>query len=133
MAGGAFQVHMLQEVITTLSTKNKSKVLIIADACRSGKLAGHAVDGSQTTNANLARQFSNEVKILSCQPNEFSIEGEQWGGGRGVFSYHLINAMYGLADHNADNWLTLNEIGRYLDDRIPVEASPLSQNPGDCR
>ena len=25
-------------------------------------------------------QYANEVKILSCQPNEFSLEGEQWGG-----------------------------------------------------
>ncbi|MBK9017573.1 MAG: hypothetical protein IPM82_27970, partial [Saprospiraceae bacterium] len=26
---------------------------------------------------------ANEVKILSCQPSRFSLEGEQWGGGRG--------------------------------------------------
>ena len=39
---------------------------------------------------------------MSCQPNEYSIEGEQWGGGRGAFSYHLVDALYGLADANAD-------------------------------
>ena len=27
------------------------------------------------------------LKFFSCQPDEFSLEGQQWGGGRGVFSY----------------------------------------------
>ncbi|MBK7305024.1 MAG: hypothetical protein IPI90_17740 [Saprospiraceae bacterium] len=46
-------------------------------------------------------------KILSCQPNEFSLEGEQWGGGRGVFSYHLVDGLFGLADRNNDGLITL--------------------------
>ncbi len=80
---GAFPIFYLQEVVSTLSLENKAKVILITDACRSGKLAGGNVNGSQLTNANLSRQFANEIKIMSCQPNEYSIEGEQWGGGRG--------------------------------------------------
>lgn len=129
MAGGAFALPMLQEVVSTLSIQNKAKVIVITDACRSGMLAGSSVGGSQATAANLAKQFGNEIKIMSCQPNEYSIEGEQWGGGRGAFSYHLLDALYGLADNNNDQWVTLQEVGRYLEDHVSNEVAPVSQVP----
>lgn len=129
MAGGAFALPMLQEVVSTLSIQNKAKVIVITDACRSGTLAGSSVGGSQATAANLAKQFGNEIKIMSCQPNEYSIEGEQWGGGRGAFSFHLLDALYGLADNNKDHWVTLQEVGRYLEDHVTNEVAPISQVP----
>ncbi len=129
MAGGAFPLPMLQEVISTLSTQNKSKVIVITDACHSGKLSGSEIYGAQLTGQNLARQYGNEIKILSCQPNEVSIEGEQWGGGRGAFSYNLVNALYGLADVNNDFSVSLQEVGRYLEDHVTAEVAPVSQVP----
>ncbi len=129
MSGGAFALPMLQEVISTLSIQNKAKVIVITDACRSGALAGNSISGSQATASNLSKQFANEIKILSCQPNEYSIEGEQWGGGRGAFSFNLVNALYGLADGNMDLSITLQEIGRYLEDHVPSEVAPVSQLP----
>ncbi|MBK9108774.1 MAG: tetratricopeptide repeat protein [Saprospiraceae bacterium] len=129
LAGGALALPMFQDIITTLSSQNKAKVVVITDACRSGKLAGSSVGGSQITGANLAKQYANEIKILSCQPNEYSIEGEQWGGGRGVFSYHLVNALYGMADHNNDQLVNLHEASRYLEDHVSKEVAPVSQMP----
>ena len=129
MAGGAFPLPMLQEVISTISVQNKSKVIMIADACRSGKLSGSAVNGAQITGSNLAKQYANEIKILSCQPDEYSIEGEQWGGGRGAFSFHLLDGLYGLADGNQDQSVNLLELGRYLEDKVTMEVAPHSQIP----
>ncbi|MEO6691419.1 MAG: tetratricopeptide repeat protein [Saprospiraceae bacterium] len=129
LAGGALALPMFQDVISTLSTQNKVKVVVITDACHSGKLSGSSINGSQATSGNLAKQYANEIKILSCQPNEFSIEGEQWGGGRGAFSYHLIDALYGMADNNNDQSVTAFEIGRYLEDHVTAEVAPQSQLP----
>ncbi|MBK7694000.1 MAG: caspase family protein [Saprospiraceae bacterium] len=129
LAGGALALPMFQDIITTLSAQNKAKVVVITDACRSGKLAGSSVGGSQITGANLAKQYANEIKILSCQPNEYSIEGEQWGGGRGAFSYHLIDALYGMADNNNDLIVNLQEDGRYIEDHVSAEVAPVSQVP----
>ncbi|MBK8192210.1 MAG: hypothetical protein IPK76_02940 [Lewinellaceae bacterium] len=86
-------------------------------------------NGSQLTSANLSQQYANEIKILSCQPNEYSIEGEQWGGGRGAFSFNLVEALYGMADANQDLSVTLQEVGRYLEDHVPAEVAPVSQMP----
>lgn len=129
MAGGTVGLLNLQVIISTLSLKNKAKVTMISDACRAGKLSGSSVNGSQLTNANLATQFANEIKILSCQANEFSHEGEQWGGGRGAFSYHLLDGLYGMADGNEDLSVNLLEIGRYLEDNVSKEVAPESQIP----
>lgn len=128
-AAGAVHLYYLQEVVATLSLDNKAKVMLVTDACHAGKLAGSSVGGSQATASNLARQFAQEVKILSCQPNEYSNEGTRWGGGRGVFSWHLVNGLYGMADQNGDQVVTLLEINRFLEDKVPADVAPASQIP----
>ncbi len=125
---GAYSLTFLQDVISTLSEANV-KTIVITDACRSGKLAGNSIGGAQRTAANLAQQVANEIKILSCQSNEYSIEGTQWGGGRGVFSYHLVDGLYGLADGNTDLAVSLSEVRRYLEDHVTPEVAPVSQIP----
>jgi len=128
MAGGALNLLILQDIISTLSGKGV-QVVMISDACRAGKLAGSETGGSHTTTAELAKAFAHEIKILSCQPEEFSLEGEQWGGGRGCFSYHLTEGLTGLADGDANMTVELREIGRYLQDRVSAEADPHRQLP----
>lgn len=129
MGGGTFALGFLQEITSTLSLQTKAKVTIITDACRAGKLAGSEIGGAQATAANLARQYANEVKIMSCQPEEFSLEGPAWGGGRGLFSYYFLQGIEGLADKNSDGKVSLMEIERYLDDIVPAKAAPHSQIP----
>jgi tetratricopeptide (TPR) repeat protein/uncharacterized caspase-like protein len=125
---GALKLHDLQEIVGTLSER-QVRVVLITDACHAGKLAGSGISGTQATAASLAQQFANEVKIMSCQPNELSLEGEQWGGGRGVFSYHLVDALTGLADQNRDHQVNLLEVRRYLEEIVPAETSPHRQMP----
>ena len=125
---GAFLIPYLQSVVSTLAQKNV-KVVMISDACHAGKLAGSEYGGTQATALNLSRQFANEVKIMSCQPDEYSMEGEQWGGGRGAFSYHLIEGLTGLADKNSDGIVKLLEIENYLEGILPEETAPQSQIP----
>ncbi len=127
MAGG-INVRDVQDVVSTLSNRGV-QVLMFTDACRAGKLAGSETGGAQSTASALAVQFANEVKLLSCQPDEFSLEGEQWGGGRGAFSFHLVEGLSGLADRNGDGQVSLLEIGQYLQEAVPRETAPHSQIP----
>jgi tetratricopeptide (TPR) repeat protein len=128
-AAGAYALTFLQDKIETLTIDSSVKVYVIMDACRAGKLAGNQVGGKQMTAAELAQQYANEIKILSCQPDEVSLEGKQWGGGRGVFSYYLTEGLTGFADNNGDGWISLMELGRYLQDRIAYDVSPIQQTP----
>ncbi len=127
-AAGAFSLDYLQAVVSTLAN-NKIKVIVIADACHAGKLAGSHVLGSRLTSTELARQYANEIKILSCQPNETSVEGEYWGGGRGVFSYYLTDGLYGFADQNEDRQIKLMELANYLQTNVSRDVDPHKQIP----
>jgi tetratricopeptide (TPR) repeat protein len=118
---GALRLEDLNDYLETIATENQSTVIIVTDACRSGNLAG-GQEGVQTTAANLADLMQNEIKIMSCRPDELSLEGEQWGGGRGAFSYHLLEGLSGLADANDDQVISLSEIDQYLVDRVPMET-----------
>ncbi len=126
---GAYPLFYLQSVISTLSLQNKARVIMVADACRAGKLAGASVQGSKITTANLQQTYANEVKILACGPDELSVEGQQWGGGRGAFSFHLVDALSGLADTDGNFQVNLFELRRYLEDKVPAETAPNSQYP----
>ena len=129
MSGGTFGLAYFQEIISTIAAKTKSQVLVVTDACRAGKLAGSEIGGAQATASHLAKQYANEIKILSCQPNEYALESESWGGGRGVFSYYFLRGIKGLADQNEDNIVTLTEISRYLEDMVTPAVDPHSQIP----
>jgi tetratricopeptide (TPR) repeat protein len=113
---GAISVSDLKDIFVTLCDR-QVKVVVITDACRSGKLAG-GKDGTQYTATLLKPLWSNEIKILSSEPDQLSMEGPQWGDGRGVFSYYLINGMEGAADANQDSMITINELNQFVGAKV---------------
>ena len=127
-AAGAFSMTVLNQYIEAMSN-NDVKVVMISDACHSGSLAGTENGGREAATASLAQRYYSEIKIMSCQPEELSIEGPQWGGGRGVFSYYLIEGLAGNADNNEDAEINVLEIGRYLQDKVPPDIAPMRQTP----
>ncbi len=123
---GAIGIYYLKNWIATLSSKG-IQVVFIADACRSGNLAGGR-EGMEAAAEVLKDKWVDEIKILSCQPGELSVEGKQWGNGRGLFSFELVNGISGLADKNKDGKVSLRELNLYLMEKVP-EENPLPQNP----
>lgn len=118
MAGGAIAIFFLERIVKKLSEQKGVEVLLIADACRAGHLAGSEIKGSKATAIALSSQFAKEVKIMSCQPDEVSLESEDWGEGHSVFSYFLLDGLRGLADENEDRQVTLREIEGFLYDSV---------------
>ena len=96
----ALSVTHLNDVANTLTTKNNAKVVLITDACHSGKMAGDFFKGKQLTAHNLNLVLNNQVRLASCQEDEEAAEGPAWGGGRGVFSYYLLMGLNGKASKN---------------------------------
>ncbi|MEO7922405.1 MAG: tetratricopeptide repeat protein [Chitinophagaceae bacterium] len=113
-ATDAIDISMLEKFVAAFTKKN-TKVVLITDACRSGNLAG-GMTGASSTITSLSKGFQNVIKILSCQPNQLSQEKNYPGGGHGVFTYHLIDGLSGLADRDNDHKISLRELDRYLDE-----------------
>lgn len=92
-------------------------MIFIVDACHAGNLKG-GVQGIEQTASALAASWGKEYKILSCQPNQLSLEGSEWGGGRGLFSYELEDGMKGLADMNNDGVVSMYELQNYIQTNV---------------
>jgi Flp pilus assembly protein TadD/uncharacterized caspase-like protein len=93
----AVRIEDINNFANTLSARNNAKVILITDACRSGKLAGDMIGGRRLISTHLLKAQRNEIRLASCGPDELSVENQGWGGGRGVFSYYLLQALQGLA------------------------------------
>gem|GEM_PF-4947237 len=103
------------------------KVLLITDACRSGKLVSSQKAASRVLGA-LIQDWEDTYKLVSCQPNQLSYENEKWGGGHGVFSYYLLYGMKGLADVNGDKQIQFYELFDFVKQRVQ-KATDYKQIP----
>lgn len=119
----------LKNIISQITQKD-CQVYFITDACHSGSLSG-GKEGAEKSMLALKDAWNNENKIFSRQANEVSMEGKQWGNGRGLFSYHLVDGLAGLADEDgdADGKVSLFELQSYLQKYVRKEAAPGKQTP----
>ncbi len=119
----AIRIEDLNYYANTISAKSKAKVILITDACHSGTLVTSDYRLKFLVGNELRAAKENEIRITSCGPNELSVENEAWGGGRGVFSYYLINAMLGFADANKNGIVTIKEARNYMDSSLAKDVT----------
>lgn len=117
----AVRIEDLNHYAHVLSADLNAEVILITDACHSGKLAGSDNRGTYLAGSALALAKDREVRIASCNPDQLSMEDQRWGNGRGVFSYYLVNGLKGLADRNKDLVVTLNEAQLFVDSAIAAD------------
>jgi tetratricopeptide (TPR) repeat protein len=92
------------------------RIVLFADVCRAGKLG--QVQGNVNRYIEDASSRGETMGLLASRPNEFSREGDQWGGGHGVFTYYLLRGLMGEADADKDQTVTAAEIVSYLQTRV---------------
>jgi len=110
----AVSIEYLNAFANTLSVSSNANVILITDACHSGKLSGSDFRGNMLAGEQLRAVKAKEIRISSCETDQLSAEDEGWGGGRGVFSYYFLNGLEGRADETRDGFITVNEIEKYL-------------------
>jgi hypothetical protein len=90
-----------------------ANVVTFVDACHSG--------GAKDQLANLSNQSwtklgygKHRAVITASEVNELSSEGDKWGGGHGVFTYYLLQALTGAADAKHDRQISVGEVFDYV-------------------
>lgn len=119
-AGGKISATTINDFFTALSNKGVFVYLII-DACRSGGLAG-GNQGTVQTNLAFLKKSGNEIRILSSQYNQTSLEKASLEEGRGVFSYYLERGLVGFAESDSNNYVDLAELNMYLTKNVKIET-----------
>lgn len=108
--------------------KKVGRVLLFADICKAG-----TIGSIQSTAVNADVQHLGDVEgdlfgLLASRPKEVSMEGPQFGGGHGVFSYYVIKGLEGAADDNKDGVVDANELIQYVSSQVPP-ATNYKQHP----
>jgi hypothetical protein len=60
----------------------------------------------------------------ASEVNEYSFEDYRWGGGHGVFTYHLLEGLKGKADGGSvpDNIVLLGELVDYVSAQVQLDT-----------
>lgn len=124
----AVSLKELQE-LTTIGLKKNMRIILITDACHSGKFVS-SEHASANTARILAEKWSSVVRMAACQENQSSYEDVKWGGGHGVFTFYLIEGLKGLADEELipDSTVMLAELDMYMV-RVVAKATVVKQTP----
>jgi hypothetical protein len=131
MGGTAFLMSDLQDVFDRIL---KAKhVITLIDSCHSYGISGERFGAKQN---NLSNQYleryaskADRAVITASDVSELSLEGEEWGGGHGVFTYFVLKGLQNNeADANKDGTVTAGELFSYLSERVP-QATNHQQNP----
>jgi uncharacterized caspase-like protein len=122
------------DIETALKRFIKAKrVIVITDACHAGGV-GQAFDVARRSGRglnvvpmssslqNLSKIGEGVCIISASEDNQMSQEGSQWGGGHGVFTFHLLEGLKGKADYNKDGVVSLGELIPFLSEQIRRET-----------
>ncbi len=117
----ALSVRDLNDIANTISAVKGANIVLITDACHSGKLTGTENRGPLLAGLLGKATEEKEIRLVACAANELSAENIDWGDGRGVFSFYLIKGLQGLADSNNDGNVAVDEIKSYLTKAISTD------------
>jgi hypothetical protein len=116
------------DVKTALSRQIKAeRVIVIADACHSGG-ASQGVDNDINTAFESLFGASRRMTLTAAADNELSLEDSKWGGGHGVFTFNILEALKGAGDADRNGIVTFEEVATYVSGNVKT-ATNGRQNP----
>ncbi|MEO8128813.1 MAG: tetratricopeptide repeat protein [Bryobacteraceae bacterium] len=117
-----------REVDATLSNRLRAGlVMMVADACRSGRLgwSSYGPDIPSRAGAPMAAIGQGDrsfLRLLASRASERSFEDERWGGGHGVFTYTLLEGLRGKGHTDASQPIRASEVIDYVAKIVPEET-----------
>jgi tetratricopeptide (TPR) repeat protein len=104
------------------------RVLLFVDVCKAGTIGTIHNTTVASTVQQLGDVQGDLFGLLASRPREVSLEGPEFGGGHGVFSYYVIKGLEGAADANHDGVVDADELIKYVSDQVPM-ATANKQHP----
>jgi hypothetical protein len=128
ISSSAIPNNYLDQVISKFEKKG-TKVILLTDV-----IHPPAFNINPSVIKNTFVQFSDShsnVSVLSaCKTSEFNMPSRFNSGLQSNFNYHLIDALYGMADYNKDGSVNLAEVNKYLQEQYSKEMTALkTQTP----
>src|SRR5579872_1578228 len=99
------------------------RVLLFVDVCKAGTIGTIHNTMVSSSVQQLGDVEGDLFGLLASRPKEVSLEGPQFGGGHGVFSYYVIKGLEGAADENHDGNVDANELIKYVTDQVQTATN----------
>jgi Caspase domain len=122
----------MSEVARIFQRISSERLVFIGDTCYSGASGGRTIIAGGTratvsgTFLERLSQGKGRVILTASDANEVSVEKDELN--HGVFTYYLLEGLRGKADVDGDGMITVDEIYRYVSDKVP-QATGQDQHP----
>lgn len=108
--------YPMDELGATIAGKIRAKdKILLTDACHSGAIRP---EDSQDINHTLIYPDKSIFSLTASRDREVSYEGPKWGGGHGIFTWYVMQALAGEADENGDGIVTADELSYYVTSNV---------------
>ena len=120
----AIPMNLVNDAMQDAYAYNK---VLITDACHSAGVGANTRSNSYNQINSAFLDYMNAssggfVAFTASSASQLSQEGEQYGGGHGVFTYYLLEGLNGAADDDGDRVVTLVEAMEYTRERVRRET-----------
>jgi|SRR5579862_984107 len=107
------------------------RVLVFIDVCHAGSIGTIASKKGNKVNAIVGKYLERKGQVfglLASQPDEYSIEAGNFGGGHGAFTYFLLRGLNGDAENKSTGMIGPNDIFAYVLSKVR-DATDSQQSP----
>ena len=106
------------------------RVVLMADMARAASIGNLKTANIGSSVEKLGEAQGEMLGLMAARPRELSLEGAQYGGGHGAFTYSLVKGLQGLADHDDNRFVSAGELSDYVRDGVP-KLTGNKQHPRD--
>jgi uncharacterized caspase-like protein len=120
------EIHSLVEQELTRA----GHVIFLADVCRAASIAGQKTTAIGAVVEKLGEAPGEMLGLMAARPTELSLEGPEFGGGHGAFTYSVLRGLDGAADSDHDGFVTAGELIDFVSTDVP-KLTNNKQHPRD--
>jgi uncharacterized caspase-like protein len=129
LAATAFPMAELHSLVKAELSK-AGHVIFLADVCRAAAIAGQKTSSLAAAVETIGEAPGELLGLMAARPTELSLEGPEFGGGHGAFTYSLLKGLEGAADLDRDGFVTAGELIDFVTTDVPRLARN-RQHPRD--
>jgi uncharacterized caspase-like protein len=129
LAGTALPMADLHSLVEQSLTKT-GHVIFLADVCRAATIAGQKTTAVGDAVKGIGEAPGELLGLMAARPRELSMEGPEFGGGHGAFSWSVLRALEGEADADHDGFVTIGELIDFVTTDVP-KLTHDKQHPRD--
>jgi uncharacterized caspase-like protein len=118
LAGTALPMSELHTDVEQALTK-VGHVVLLADVCRAAAIAGQKTSAIGDSVASMGEAPGEMLGLMAARPTELSLEGPDFGGGHGAFTWAVLRGLEGAADSDKDGFVSAGELIDFVTTDVP--------------